>query len=61
MPPTLRLTVLIAMPAPPVQHQPHPDDEEEPPVVELGVVDVSVHDVPTEPEAVDNQVKETTA
>lgn len=49
------------MPAPPVQHQPHPDDEEEPPVVELGVVDVSVHDVPADAEAVDNQVKEATA
>ncbi|KZP20565.1 hypothetical protein FIBSPDRAFT_891880 [Athelia psychrophila] len=45
IPPTLRLTVLIAMPAPPIQHQhqSHLDDEEGPPVVELGVVDVSVH------------------
>ncbi|KAF7979921.1 hypothetical protein HWV62_40330 [Athelia sp. TMB] len=41
--PTLRLTVLIAMPAPPTasQHS-HHDEEDGPPVIELGVVDVGI-------------------
>jgi len=40
--PALRLTVLIAMPSPPSSRHTRDDEDEGPPVVEFGVVDVDV-------------------